>query len=351
MDGAVRRKAYLVGLFVGIPTIPVIWWFRGPTDAFIRLTYPALTLFLVAVAVGLLLRRLSVPAAERVVLVAIAGLYLLRLTVTIHGTEDLSTVTGELTESTFWIIHLLFVFAYLAFATRVALKVSLALYATCVAIIATRLVPDVVNGVHVSEGVTYLRVSAFLGASIALLYALAHVKEQLAEARAVTDAMTELAHTDELTGLPNRRRLGETLDERVADAQRYTRPVSVLLIDVDGFKQVNDTYGHDVGDRVLTELARALAIELRSNDLLGRWGGEEFLIIAPETTEGPAHQLAERCRAALAEHVFAGIDHPVTISVGVASYRPGDATRDLLKRVDDALYAAKRAGRNRVSVA
>lgn len=348
VDTTIRRRAYLTGLLVGTPTVPVIWYVRGPDDVFMQVTYPLLTIFLVVVTLGLWQRWLPVRTAERVMLVSVGAFYVVRLAVAVHTAEDLAGVTGELTESTFWNINLLFIFAYLAFETRRAVQVCLSVYAMVVLVLAARLVPDVLAGVHVAEAVTYLRVVTFLGAGIALLYGLAHVKDQLARVRATADEMTELAHTDLLTQLANRRRLEDVLDARLLDAKRYQRTLSVLLLDIDAFKQINDRYGHLTGDRVLQETATILEPELRANDVLGRWGGEEFLVVAPETPSSPAEQIAERCRTVISDHRFTGIDHAVTVSIGVATYQPGDHARDLVKRADDALYAAKRGGRNRV---
>ncbi len=351
MDASLRRRVYIAGLLIGTPTVPVIWWLRGPDDPLLWFTYPFLTALLIGMLGGLWSRRLAVATAERVTIVTVGAFYLLRLTVATHATADLATVTAELSESTFWGINLVFVFSYLAFDTRRALRVCIALYAACLGVVATRLVPDVLAGVHTAEAVTYLRACAFLGVSIALLYGLAHVKEQLAETRLTAATMTDLAHTDPLTGVANRRRLDDTLKTRVAEAERYGRPVSVLLIDLDDFKAINDVSGHVSGDAVLRELADVLRPVLRTSDLLGRWGGEEFLVIAPETAASEAERLAERCCRHIAAQDFPAVDRRVTASIGVAEWRPGETVRDLLRRADSALYAAKRAGRNQVQAA
>lgn len=166
----------------------------------------------------------------------------------------------------------------------------------------------------------------------------------------------ELARTDDLTGIANRRYLGERLREERARAARYGRPLSVALVDVDHFKTVNDAHGHAAGDAVLRGVARTVTGSLRDCDLLGRWGGEELLAILPETDAAGARSLAQRLRAAVEALRVAhdGRPHGVTVSVGIATWAPaGPGAHDpgddaLLKRADEALYRAKAAGRNRV---
>jgi diguanylate cyclase (GGDEF)-like protein len=163
---------------------------------------------------------------------------------------------------------------------------------------------------------------------------------------------SNMAITDGLTGLLNHRRSQEVLREEFRRATRYCRPLSVLMLDVDGFKEFNDTYGHPQGDQVLAHIARLLRTSVRSVDHVGRYGGEEFIIILPETTRENAFALAERIRATVALEWFpAGNGEFVqkTVSIGVSAY-PDDAVdpADLIQLADEALYRAKRSGKNRV---
>jgi diguanylate cyclase (GGDEF)-like protein len=166
--------------------------------------------------------------------------------------------------------------------------------------------------------------------------------------------LEDLARVDPLTGMANKRRLGEVLDSMCAYAGRAGKPVSVIMIDIDHFKQYNDHYGHLRGDACLQAVATALAGSVRDGDLVARFGGEEFSIVLAGTGPDEALAIAERARAAVAglaeEHAGAprGI---VTISAGVSTVLPAGADgpgEDLLRRADTALYAAKRDGRNRV---
>ena len=161
----------------------------------------------------------------------------------------------------------------------------------------------------------------------------------------------KLATTDGLTGLFNRRTFNQLLEQRVREAQRYNRPVSLLLLDVDHFKKVNDTYGHPAGDAVLRGVARLAQKAARDTDLVARYGGEEMALILPETDLKGALVMAERIRAAVqaGKHATDQGNLQVTLSVGVSTWpQGGQSPEELLESADKALYRAKQAGRNRV---
>ena len=159
----------------------------------------------------------------------------------------------------------------------------------------------------------------------------------------------ELAITDQLTGLFNRRYMSRHLNTLLSDG---AKPVSFLMLDVDFFKQINDSYGHDVGDEVLREFANRISANVRGIDLACRFGGEEFVVVMPDTDLSFAYMVAERLRQSVADAPFmvstTSKQVPMTISIGVASSLNGDTPEVLLKRADQALYRAKRDGRNRV---
>lgn len=166
----------------------------------------------------------------------------------------------------------------------------------------------------------------------------------------------EMAVRDSLTGLLNRRRLHERLKEEISRSARYHHPLSLLMIDVDHFKRYNDTYGHQQGDELLRILAATLLQNVRQSDIVGRYGGEEFAVVLPETDKESAYILARRLCEVVADTPFpgypGGLPEQCTISIGVASY-PDDALSlsELVAAADEALYRAKRSGRNRVVVA
>jgi two-component system cell cycle response regulator len=164
------------------------------------------------------------------------------------------------------------------------------------------------------------------------------------------ERLTELAATDDLTGLLARRFLESHLRGLVAAAGRHGRPLSLAMIDVDRFKSANDDHGHAVGDFVLRTVVERMQSRLRQEDLLGRWGGDEFLLILPDVEFEGALTAAEGLRETVEETEVSvdGERIPVTVSIGVASWARGDTPEELTERADGALYEAKAAGRNSV---
>ena len=156
------------------------------------------------------------------------------------------------------------------------------------------------------------------------------------------------ANTDILTGLFNRRKAWDVMGLELARAKRYGRPLSLIMLDIDHFKSVNDSQGHLLGDRVLREVAKTIRVETRSIDTLIRWGGEEFMIISPETTYDEMSQMAERLRKAI-ERTNLPHNLHITASLGIASFQKDDDINFFFERADRKLYAAKNAGRNRVA--
>jgi len=165
----------------------------------------------------------------------------------------------------------------------------------------------------------------------------------------------ELAHTDSLTGINNRRHLYELAEHEFEIALRYQQPFSILMFDIDHFKRVNDTFGHTAGDRILQQVTQVTCAKLRSADVIGRYGGEEFVIILPMTNAQQAYPLAERIRLA-AEAIRVPTekgDAAVTLSIGIVEIQKGAQTgsvESLIRRADEVMYAAKQAGRNRTEI-
>ena len=158
----------------------------------------------------------------------------------------------------------------------------------------------------------------------------------------------DMAVTDSLTGLYVRRYFMVKLQEELHRAERYNNILSIVMADLDRFKKVNDTYGHDVGDRVLKAIGKFLQQNIRDVDVVGRYGGEEFVLMIPEAAKDAAYSLSERLRKNLSEVKFENLP-PITISLGIATYpQDGKDAEDLIRKADAAMYAAKRAGRNQV---
>ena len=207
----------------------------------------------------------------------------------------------------------------------------------------------------IQDANTYLFI-AFGGISISVLLGLVfyftrRLNLQISEARRHIEAM---AIEDELTGIYNRRHILVRFTQEFERAVRSNKDLSCMMIDIDHFKKINDTYGHLAGDRVLKEAAALIVGSIRAYDIAGRYGGEEFLVILPDTNVDNARDLAERLRISVYDRLArkAGIPmkSPITISIGIASLSSGDAIiDDMIRRADNGLYEAKSGGRDRVS--
>jgi diguanylate cyclase (GGDEF)-like protein len=194
-----------------------------------------------------------------------------------------------------------------------------------------------------------IEVIIYLGFRFALVRLEQEVAIKTRELSEKAVELEQLSITDRLTALYNRLKLDETFVTEIERAKRYNTPLSVIILDVDHFKSVNDTYGHQIGDRLLVELADILRVNIRSSDFPGRWGGEEFLVICPQTDLDGVKAVAEKLRAAIASHDFPSVGNK-TSSFGVATYQIGESADELMARADAALYRAKENGRNRVEV-
>jgi diguanylate cyclase (GGDEF)-like protein len=203
------------------------------------------------------------------------------------------------------------------------------------------------GGADLAEALFALLISALMAFSMVGLDRL------LRAIRTHEEQLTRLATTDALTGLANRRHLLAELEKELRRAARSGRPLSVLMVDLDRFKGVNDQYGHAAGDAVLVAVAGRCLARLRAIDLCGRIGGEEFVVLLPETPLAEAQQTLTRLQRSLTEALFLHEQREVfvTFSAGVTSWRAGEALEAALERADEALYEAKRSGKNRSCVA
>lgn len=176
------------------------------------------------------------------------------------------------------------------------------------------------------------------------------------DTRQMARALHAASQTDPLTELPNRRHMVDRLEAELCRIGRNgdgSGGFALIMLDIDHFKEVNDAFGHAAGDHVLVEAAGLLRRNLRGHDLCARWGGEEFLILLPDTDQIQAEAVAEKLRGLIAHQPIAHQGHSIaiTLSLGVAAYRPGRTADDCIQAADDALYIAKRAGRNRWAAA
>ncbi|MCB2186540.1 MAG: diguanylate cyclase [Deltaproteobacteria bacterium] len=181
----------------------------------------------------------------------------------------------------------------------------------------------------------------------------AQLVAEVAERQKAEKALLLAARTDPLTGLWNRRAIMDLVEHETARQSRGKQPLCFIMGDLDHFKAVNDQYGHLAGDEVLTETAARLAGLVRQQDMASRWGGEEFLLVLPETDLAGGRILAEKLRQGIADQPFRALGHelPLTISLGVSQHHPGQSLDQTLNAADEALYRAKARGRNRVEMA
>ncbi len=175
------------------------------------------------------------------------------------------------------------------------------------------------------------------------------VVRDITERKRQQEELVQHAHLDMLTGLPNRWEFDRALQRDIARCERNSGPLCVAMADIDHFKIVNDTFGHQNGDAVLKQLAQLLRKGLRRSDFIARWGGEEFTILLPHTPLEAAEAVCNRLRETIAKHSPPEIGRPVTLSFGVTAYAAPDSPDEIVRRADRALYLSKQSGRNRVT--
>lgn len=183
-----------------------------------------------------------------------------------------------------------------------------------------------------------------------LLYRFRVVHRHNRRLKHINAELAHMSHNDQLTGIANRYLLHQRLHQEIDANRTAHHSFSIMVMDVDNFKSINDNHGHDIGDQVIQEIAALLTAMIREQDLVGRWGGEEFLIICPQTSQHGAMQLAEQIRLQIQRHQFV-TNAPMTVSIGVSEYLPGEDINQCIKRADDALYQAKHLGRNQTVLA
>ncbi|WP_407571305.1 GGDEF domain-containing protein [Deinococcus altitudinis] len=343
---ALRRRVYLWATLLGIGILIATWLTqvrRPDPDLYVLYVHPVILLQCVWIVWWLLLDR-ALIVAERVVFMITSLSVLTQLL--------LATVAGQqlvgLTSSAYWTLVALSILSFLIFSNRQALLFTAALFTLSVVVPWGTLIA---RGDPLSNSAELARVQLTCGVVLALLSGLAWYRENFAVERGQRLSLEHLAHTDPLTGVPNRRALYREIEDLLEGTRGVAgglgRGGCLILLDVDHFKRINDTFGHNVGDDVLIRLAALIRADLRGGDTVGRWGGEEFLITLPGLSLALGEQVAERLRQKLERQPF---EHGqgVTASLGVTGCRSDDDLRSCTARVDRALYLGKAAGRNRV---
>jgi two-component system cell cycle response regulator len=201
---------------------------------------------------------------------------------------------------------------------------------------------EIIHETQVDKATYELHISLVQDVNLVRIYVVDITQRKLNE-----EEIRVLATTDSLTGLLNRREFTRILTSEMERVKRYETPLSLVMCDIDYFKRINDIFGHDTGDYVLETFANLVKENVRITDRVARWGGEEFMVLMPQSHLAAAKSSAEKLRQTIAQYRFDKVDK-TTVSFGVTELAPQDNSNSLLKRVDDALYQAKRLGRNRV---
>lgn len=350
-----KRRLYVACIALVSPTIPMVMYLRWDAEPALRFVYPPLIVLAAVILVGLATRRIATRTAEVTTLTVLPTLWLARLFSTLYISRDLELAAELITQSVAPGFMVLAIVGYLAFDVRRGLAVAAGLIGAYVLMIAPAVVGVFQGSGPPAPAIALLRPSLVMGAAVALLYCLAVLKSQVAAQTARTALFAELSRTDELTGLPNRRAATDRLQHAIAVAERYDHSLTIAVVDVDNFKRLNDTYGHAIGDQVLRDVAGLMADDLRETDLVARWGGDELLVVMPDTSPGVGARSLDRSRLHVRDQVTVAPSEdmpalPVTLSVGVTAWVATDTPDTLLYRADQALYMAKDQGRNRVSL-
>jgi diguanylate cyclase (GGDEF)-like protein len=343
-----KRRIYLVVIPVGLFATALSWFLKGRAGSLTsteRIIFPAILAYILLAYLLLWRGPPQFRGVEAMLFVGVAAALVARLSELL--TAPLAVHGLELADLLYW-FPLVYVLAYLMFEARVSAFVSgvfvLGLAGLSLAHLAARaLQPSLADFNLLFRFV--LANAMYAG----LLFAVAWLRERSARLQAQAEALTQLSQTDFLVNIANRRQIDSVLHREISRAERYPQAVSVILMDLDHFKAVNDRYGHAVGDSVLQAVAALAQGSIRPTDTVGRWGGEEFLFVVPEIPPPHARPMAERLRRLIEKLALRHVGH-ITASFGIADYRAGEPQEALLDRADAALYRAKQNGRNRVEV-
>lgn len=255
------------------------------------------------------------------------------------GQELFAEFSGDL-----WVLTIIIILGFLFFKPRRALVISICLIIVSGLVVTFR--GSLVTDRDFASVIELVKAGLYFLVCLYLIHTLAMFRTAAKSAKTEAKQLEKLAFFDELTGIANRRKIAEVLAKEVASAQRYQTPLSIIMFDIDYFKKINDQYGHNFGDITLKEVSSSVANTVRSSDSFGRWGGEEFLCILPNTKADVAFELAERLRLGISDSL---IDNgpQITASFGIAQLLNLDNVDSFINRADQALYSAKEQGRNR----
>ncbi|WP_119067297.1 GGDEF domain-containing protein [Rubrobacter indicoceani] len=336
LDGY-KRRLYLVMFLSGALSSSFAWAlneYSGNTSAFTRTVFGTVVISTSVFAAITYLRPSAVRFVQEALYVVIGGVLFSVLAYSLYAdlTDRLQVVSLF---SMFLFMPFLYIFVFLAYDEPGALVRSGIILAATVGISLPALIDERFHSLIVAPNTILL---SYLAAVLIIvqLYMLAKMKESLKSAE-------HLTRVDPLTSLLNRRGFEEVLDGRIEAALQHNTALSMVVFDLDNFKTLNDTLGHDAGDEALVSVARTVETGLRETDAFARWGGEEFAVLCPDTSSDEAYLFAERLRSQVEK-----LD--VTASFGVSTLALGTDKDDLTKQADLALYAAKESGKNRTEI-
>lgn len=337
-----KRRIYLLCLPLAIVSAVSVWILEraaGVLHVIDWLGIPVITISLLSCWILLQFNKISITLLERIIF----GLFSIFMLASLSGSLFLvEGQVGDLAGAGYW-FPVVYGMAFLMFGAGLGRLLSGIMYLCSMALGFGYVV---YQGFNVAES-DLLIFSQIYAANLLVLILLNSIATI---SRSQSDRALEMqiyAYTDMLTSLPNRRQLEEMVKQEMQRVLRYDRSFAIILFDLDRFKDINDHYGHDVGDIVLQEVGRTVNQHIRQVDSLGRWGGEEFMILVPELDVQATQQLAERLREVIEQTAFATLPvGTVTASFGMTRFLPTDTLNTLYKRADIALYAAKQQGRN-----
>lgn len=334
-----KRQAYLWAVILSLPVITWNWLLRFDI-LFWRIAYGGLIAGLLIAGIGLLNPNLPLRWVERFVILLnfVFGFGKYVYLVYDPAAHELVNWLGEI-QANFWTIAIGFILTYIVFERKRALWICLGQTAL-ILLVTLPLLPEF--SAEIAR--EFFRLETRLVAIAFITLILAKAKDDLIETQNRALDVETLAYLDPLTGVPNRRALSQIIEKRIAEPNAQ---LGLVVTDIDFFKSINDTYGHDIGDIVLRETASLLKNSLRERDLVGRWGGEEFVILLYEGNAVNHIHTIERIRQAIQNNAFAN-GLRVTCSFGGSDLQRGDTLEELFSRADQALYVAKSKGRNRV---
>jgi diguanylate cyclase (GGDEF)-like protein len=328
-----KRKIYIAIIPFLIPAL-TLSWISAPqgNDPTSHVTI-ALTFFLCVFWV-MMYKKMYMIRLEMITLFVLGAVHLIRIFVLMSQLDNTTIINLYL----LW-APLNFIFALMVLGEKKATIYSISVFAVSVLIS----VPHFFHEANESKILTQVLLSH-------LVYIIVlHFAQRLITAYKESEILKKAAFQDSLTKIGNRRMLENLMEEEIKSSEERNTIFSIIYFDIDKFKKINDLHGHEAGDKVLQEMAAIVQDNLRETDYFGRWGGEEFLIVAANQSTKQAIQLAERLRYIIEQHSFKEIGN-VTASFGVASFLEEDEPRTLLRRADVALYEAKQNGRNTVKV-